>query len=132
MCTIDNDLLDYLWGQAFPVDGYDMKKYRHDACNAWIERDKYGDRTSPYGWEIDHIYPQSILKERKVPQEEIDDRRNMRALNWQNNDSKGTDYPVYHAKVRADGNKNIEDDRELVVNQDTQQVIDSLYTKYLK
>ena len=132
MCVINKELLDFLWGRAFPVDGYDQDKYRHDACGAWIEKGKYGDRTSPYGWEIDHIYPQSLLKERKVEQDEIDNRSNLRALNWQNNDSKGIDYPVYHAKVRAEDNKNIVDDRELVVNKDTQQVVDALYGKYLK
>lgn len=132
MCTINKELLDYLWEMAFPVDGFNQERYRHDACGAWIERDKYGDRTSPYGWEIDHIYPQSMLKERNVAQEDIDDRRNLRPLNWQNNDSKGVDYPVYHAKVRAEGNKNVEDDRELVVHKDTQQVVDGLYGKYLK
>ena len=132
MCTIDKELLDYLWGRAFPVEGYNQDRYRHDACGAWIERDKYGDRTSPYGWEIDHIYPQSLLKERKVEQNEIDNRGNLRALNWQNNDSKGTDYPSYHAKVRAEGNKNVIDDRELVVHKDTQQVVDGLFGKYIK
>lgn len=132
MCKIDRVLLDYLWERAFPVDGYNQERYKHDACGAWIERDKYGDRTSPYGWEIDHIYPQSLLKERKVAQDEIDNLGNLRALNWQNNDSKGTDYPSYHAKVRAEGNKNVIDDRELVVNKDTQQVVDGLFGKYIK
>ena len=132
MCIIDKDLLDYLWERAFPVEGYDEDKYRHDACGAWIEREKYGDRTSSFGWEIDHIYPQSVLKEKNVPKEEIDDRKNMRALNWQNNDSKGTDYPSYHAKVKADENKNSVSDREIVVSLQSQHIVEGLYGKYLK
>ena len=132
MCIITDDLKNYLWDNAFPVEDYDQDLYRHDACGAWIVKQKYGDRTSPYGWEIDHIFPQSRLKDRNVMQEEIDDRRNLRALNWQNNDSKGTDYPSYHAKVRAEGNKNVIDDRELVVNTDTQQLLQGLFGKYMK
>jgi len=132
MCVINEELLNSLWDNAFPVEEYDQDLYRHDACGAWIMKSKYGDRTSPYGWEIDHIFPQSKLKDRNVMQEEIDDRRNLRALNWQNNDSKGTDYPSYHAKVRAEGNKNVVDDRELVVNEAAQQLIQGLFGKYLK
>ena len=132
MCKIDKELLNYLWEKAFPVEGYDKEKYRHDACGAWIEKSKYGDRTSSFGWEIDHIYPQSLLKKKNVTQEEIDDRRNMRALNWQNNDSKGVDYPSYQAKVKADENKNVVIDREVVVNQEIQHIIETLYGKYLK
>lgn len=44
MCTIDKELLDYLWEMAFPVDGFNQERYRHDACGAWIEKDKYDDR----------------------------------------------------------------------------------------
>lgn len=54
----------------------------------------FGDRNSAFGWEIDHIYPASKLKERKdVTDEQIDDMRNLRPLNWRNNASKGADYP---------------------------------------
>jgi hypothetical protein len=58
----DKERLDVIWNKGQVVKGYNEKCYRKDACGAWMIREKYGDRTSPFGWEIDHIYPKSILK----------------------------------------------------------------------
>ena len=51
----DKERLDVIWNKGQVVKGYNEKCYRKDACGAWMIREKYGDRTSPFGWEIDHI-----------------------------------------------------------------------------
>ena len=105
MCAITEELKKKVWEKGREVNGYDPNKIRQDACGAWIRYDKYGDRSSIFGWEIDHIYPRSVLREKKVIEEDIDALENLRPLNWLNNDAKGIDYPAYHARVKADGNK---------------------------
>lgn len=57
---------------------------------------------------------------------------NLRPLNWVNNDSKGIDYPVYHARIKAVDNKNEECDDEYTVNENIQNHINQLFGKYLK
>ena len=132
MCTITKELIKNVWEKGLIINDYDKTIIRQDACGAWIRFDKYGDRGSVFGWEIDHIYPKSKLRERKVPDEEIDSMDNLRPLNWVNNDSKGIDYPVYHAKIKAVGDKNEECDDEYTVNENIQNNIDQLFGKYLK
>lgn len=130
MCKITEDLKKEVWEKGLKVEGYNPDEYRKDACGAWIIFSQYGDRDSFFGWEIDHIYPQSVLREKKVLEEEIDNIENLRPLNWMNNDSKGTDYPVYHAVVTSDGDKNVKGDNEYEVNSIVQQTINSLFGKY--
>ena len=132
MCTISRELIDRIWEKAFPVEGYDSTQYRQDACGAWIIKEKYGDRNSIYGWEVDHIFPKKKLEDRNVINDEIDDEKNLRALNWRNNESKGDDYPVYHARVVARDGKNIEEDRELSITEEKQIELHKLYGKYFK
>lgn len=63
--------------------------------------------------------------------DEIDNIVNLRALNWHNNVSKGTDYPVYHIAVKGVDGKNILTDDEFEVNKNRQEEIKRLYGKYL-
>ena len=51
--------LRLVWEKAKSLQNYDSDCIRKDKCGAWINFDKYGDRTSEYGWEIDHIIPKS-------------------------------------------------------------------------
>ena len=132
MCTITKELIKNVWEKGRIIDGYNKTIIRQDACGAWIRFDNYGDRNSVFGWEIDHIYPKSKLRERNVPDEEIDYMDNLRPLNWVNNDSKGMDYPVYHAKIKAVDDKNDECDNEYTVNENIQNRIEQLFGKYLK
>ena len=99
-----------IWEKGRAVDNYNPQMFRKDACGAWIMWDKFGDQDSIYGWEIDHILPQS-LGGPDIPD-------NMRPLQHQNNASKGNDYPSYTAVITSDGNKNIETVRHLVVNEE--------------
>ena len=105
-----------VWNKATTVDGFDPKMFRKDACGAWIIWDKYGVQDNIYGWEIDHIVPKVLLEQKGFSQTMIDDVRNLRALQHQNNESKGDDYPSYTAVVTSENNKNIEQERNLVVN----------------
>jgi len=60
-----------VWEKAKSVDNNDSTLWRKDECGAWIQRTMYGDRSSGYGWEIDHILPQAS-----------DDISNLCPLHW--------------------------------------------------
>ncbi len=113
------EIIQSVWEKAKTVDGYDKNTIRKDACGAWIFRNLYGVRDSDYGWEIDHIYPEALGGN--------DNFVNLRAMQWENNMSKGDDFPSYFAKVQADGNKNIHLDVQYTVNSELQQKLHSMY-----
>lgn len=115
------------WNRAGIVDGYDPARFRKDACDAWIMRDKYGDTDSIYGWVIDHIVPQALLRKMGRSQEEIDNPANLRALQHANNAGKGDDYPSYTATVTSEDARNINSWNSLVVNAKKQEVLKKLY-----
>jgi len=74
------DTIQKVWEKGTITAEYDPKVWRKDTCKAWIRRKYYGDRQSPFGWEIDHITPES--------EEGGDELSNLRPLQWQNNVSK--------------------------------------------
>lgn len=124
-------IIDQVWDKGLIDEHYPATKIRKDACGAWIIKDHYGNRDSAFGWEIDHIYPQVLLQEKQVPQDLIDHIDNLRPLNWQNNSSKGNDFPVYHASVQSEDNRNIKKDEEREVNKSVRDRLSLLYSKYL-
>lgn len=128
--SINDNLIEAIWQRANAVEGYDETLIRKDPCGAWIRRDKYGDRTSPFGWEIDHVMPRVLLESRNVPTDEIDDERNLRAMNWMNNDSKKDDYPEYHSRVTSEGERNKEVDEVRTIEEARQLLINNLFGKY--
>ena len=139
MAQFTQDLLDKIWEKGLKDSKYNSDFVRKDACGAWMIKDRYNDRNSIYGWEVDHIYPESKLKELGVPQEIIDDVANLRPLNWKNNISKGTDYPHYQSKMKADivpnseGKEedfNVECSDEKEINADVQHRIEELFKGY--
>jgi len=89
------DIIEAVWKKGKIVPGYNSSKVRKDQCGAWIKRDKYGDRNSSYGWEIDHISPG-----------ESDSLYNLRPLQWQNNVA--TSDGRLTCPVTANGNRNEE------------------------
>lgn len=115
--NVTQELLLQVWKKAKVEPGFDENMFRKDACGAWILWDKYGVRDSIYGWEIDHIWPEALLKLQGVSQNLIDDMVNLRPLQHQNNAAKGDDYPSYTAVVTAEGNKNVHREQNLVVNE---------------
>ena len=78
--SFNNLQIQRVWNNATIVNGVDSQIWRKDTCGAWIYRYAYGDRQSDYGWEIDHIIPQS--------KGGSDDFGNLRALHWGNNASR--------------------------------------------
>lgn len=130
MCKIGETRKIEIWEKARIIEGYDPDRYRQDACGAWIDFNEYQNRNSNYGWEIDHIFPKSKLLEANVLLDDIDNLDNLRPLNWKNNLSKGNDYPSYRAVCIADGDKNKEVEKELIVNQEIQKKIKNLFNDY--
>lgn len=132
MCKLSTENKDKVWSKASIIDGYDSQKIRKDDCGAWIAYDMFENRNSIFGWEIDHIYPKAKLMAKDADLEDINNIQNLRPLNYMNNDSKGMDYPTYHAKVISNGDKNIIGDYEFEINESTQKIISELFNKYLK
>lgn len=126
MC-IKEELKNIVWEKGIIVPSYDPLLYRKDACGAWIAKDRYGDTHSPYGWQIDHIYPESKLKLKSIAPESIDNIDNLRPLHWKNNASKGTDYPTYHSVIKAVDNHNEVVDGTFEVNAEVQMKLKRLY-----
>ena len=112
------------------VDGKDAEEYRFDPCGAVIQWSKYGNRNDIYGWEVDHIVPKAILCSKGATDEEIDDYDNLRPMQWENNDAKGTDYPAYHTKVIYLDGHNQRVDGAYEVNKPLQTLLKSKYSKY--
>jgi len=118
MADFTEKQIQLVWEKGKAVKNYDKDKYRQDPCGAWIVRDKYGSQGS-HGWQIDHAYPSS-----KGGDEDI---RNLRPMHWKNNQSKGDDYPNYTYKVKAEGKKNVEIEASIVVHDDLQKTLKTLY-----
>lgn len=115
------------WNHATVVDGFDKDRYRKDACGAWIIRNKYGDTDSLYGWEVDHIVPQSLLRDKGFSESMIDNSLNLRALQHENNASKSDDYPSYTAVVTSEETENVKVTKFLEVNPKKQEALKKLY-----
>lgn len=118
-----------IWQKGIIVDKYPSDKVRKDACGAFIRYEDFGDRNSIFGWEIDHIYPASKLKQKGVSVDNIDDIINLRPINCKNNASKGANYPYYTACLTADDENatNVETNTGKVVNRQVQEKLNAFY-----
>ncbi len=111
--------IEAVWKKGRIINKDVADTFRKDAADAWIARDQYGKETD-YGWEIDHVYPESLGGD--------DDLINLRPMHWQNNRSKGDDYPKYNVKVQSSRTANVEvKNVTKIVQQDLQK---SLKVKY--
>ena len=89
-----------VWQMANKIDNVDSDIWRQDYAGAWIRFSDYGNRNSQYGWEIDHLYPESLGGN--------DELSNLMPLHWKNNVSKGDNYPRWTTSVSSDGVKNVD------------------------
>ena len=120
----DEEKKEYCWNHAQIVEGYDKDTIRKDACGAWILKAHYGMRDSSFGWEVDHVLPIIMGGD--------DFEQNLRAMQWNNNESKGDDYPEYTSVIQSEGIKNIEKESYCTVNSPLQQTLYEYYNKYKK
>jgi hypothetical protein len=77
----------------------DNGRFKKDLAGAWIMYEAYGNRNSEYGWEIDHIWPES--------KGGSDDLSNLQALHWENNLRKGDDYPEFETAKTSYESQNL-------------------------
>jgi len=71
---------DYAWEKAEKVKGKNPDTWRRDSAGNLIRRGSYGT-LGEYGWEVDHKNPKS--------KGGTDHLRNIQALHWRHNRSKG-------------------------------------------
>jgi hypothetical protein len=104
--VITQQLIEAVWNKALSVPGYNPEVWRQDFAKAWINKNAYGT-TGPYGWEIDHRIPLS--------KKGSDDLSNLFPCQWENNRSKGDDYPKFKTKITNEGNRNVQKEQLWVV-----------------
>jgi len=118
MASFSEKQVQEVWEKGKKVKDYDEDKYRKDACDAWMMREKHGEENL-YGWQIDHVYPESKGSDETLV--------NLRPMQWENNQSKDDNYPDYTAKVTSQGKKNIYKEQSKVVNEALQTKLKKLY-----
>ncbi len=106
--AFSEDEIDRIWEKASTIEGLDSKMFRKDACGAVVMRSKYGVLNSNFGWVIDHIYPVELGGD--------DSDVNLRLMQWQNAESKGSSFPLYKSVMRFEGFENVADERERRIN----------------
>ncbi len=92
---MSKDIPEDVWSKGQTVSGDPTgREWRKDACGAWIEHNSYGNRSSPFGWEVDHINPNGG-----------DGLDNLRPLHWKNNLAKSDG--ASECPVTSSGNDNV-------------------------
>lgn len=93
---INSETIQKVWEKGKVAPPNSPNEWRKDDCDAWINRQSYGNRSSSYGWEIDHITP--------VSHGGSDHISNLRPLQWENNASRQDSRLV--CVVTSSGEKN--------------------------
>lgn len=121
---------DEVWKKGAIVPNFDKNRWRKDACGAWIDYNEYGNTDSKYGWQVDHIFPDSVLEDNDVSEDDRDNMINLRPLQWKNNDVKDKDYPTYDRAVTSLGNTNVDKEGTCNVNEKTQQDLEDYFANH--
>lgn len=124
---MNDNLKDIAWNAAQIIEGYDARRIRQDACGAWIAYADFRDPTSMFGWEVDHIYPVSLLKQLNVPEKLWNHPLNLRAFHWKNNRMKSSSYPMYTSAVIGYGDTNMEQQNVFWVSDPLQDSLRQLF-----
>lgn len=95
MANFDTEIINNVWKKARIVNGFNPDIWRQDYAGAWIKKSEYGNCKSDFGWEIDHQKP--------VVKGGNDSSSNLVPLQWENNRSKGDDYPNWSTVVSSNG-----------------------------
>lgn len=117
--NFDPEILESIWNRAMEMEGLDSNLFRKDACGAVMARSQYGMRDSNFGWEVDYVYPIEMGGD--------DNIENLRAMQWQNVESKGSDFPVYKSAVSFKGFENVDDVRNKRVNSTLVKELNKIY-----
>ena len=95
--SFTNEQINQVWQKARWVDAENERLgFRKDRCGAWIQRLHHGNRYSDFGWEIDHVIPESDGG--------TDELGNLQPLQWRNNAAKADG--ALTCAVTAQGIKN--------------------------
>ena len=127
---INSETIEQIWDRAPKIADKDCNIWRHDPCGALIKRDDYGNRSSEFGWEIDHIVSKAYLLKAGASEDEIDSIENLRAMHWANNDSKGTNYPEYKVVKREENGRNVNIEAFVTVNALRQKELKRLFSRF--
>lgn len=128
MSNFSNEIIEAVWKKGRKIEGKDPDVYRLDAAGAIIKKDNRRVNTQ-FGWEIDHIYPKTKLKEAGIPENKWDDLINLRPLQADNNRKKGDDYPDYFREkvMNEETFKNVTDVKEKTIKESVQRKIKKHY-----
>ncbi|MBS2100548.1 HNH endonuclease signature motif containing protein [Carboxylicivirga linearis] len=92
--------IDAVWEKGTIVPPNKPSEWRKDMAGAWIHYSQFGNTDSQYGWEIDHMKPEALKGSNHID--------NLQPLQWQNNRTKGDNYPKSTTSITAKGVDNIE------------------------
>lgn len=83
--AFDQQTIQRVWEKGRFVPGENPALIRKDQCGAKMKRHEYGNTNSSFGWEIDHIIPESQGGNDRI--------ENLQPLQWENNRAKGENPP---------------------------------------
>ena len=96
--TLLEDLKRAAWSRTSPVGVHtNAWEFRKDRLGNMVRWADYGNRKSPFGWELDHIEPKSVGGST--------DSDNLQALHWRATAARSTNVPA--ALVASPGSPRI-------------------------